>query len=179
MARSARLTAAKPKPAARGAAVRPKPEPITPKPVALAPAKAKTAKKVVKSAGAKTNSPRAPVATIVPTRITPPSKGELRAQIENLEAANAALKAKSREANRVAKAANKHINELEAEIARLRDQTAEPAVEKPTRRGRSPRSREIDPGDGVPPGIAVLDPEPLDAVAEATRDALEKNLSGE
>ena len=48
-------------------------------------------------------------AVAIPARLPPPSKGELRAQIEKLEVANAALKAKSREANRTAKAANKRI----------------------------------------------------------------------
>jgi hypothetical protein len=52
-------------------------------------------------------------------RIPPPSKGELRAQIEKLEGANAALKSKSREANRAAKAAARRIGELEAEITQL------------------------------------------------------------
>ena len=101
----------------------------------------------------------------------------------SLEAANAALKAKSRETNRAAKSANKRINELEAEVARLREQAVQPAAvpaaEKVARRGRPPRSREIDPGDAVPPGVAVLDPESLDAEAKAARDGLEENLSGE
>ena len=69
-------------------------------------------------------------------------------------------------------------------MAQLQEQAARPvaapaAAEKVVRRGRPPRSREIDPGDAVPPGVAVLDPEPLDAEAEAARDALEENLSGE
>ena len=97
--------------------------------------------------------------------------------------ANAALKAKGRETNRTVKAANKRIAELEAEVAQLQEQAARPVAtptaEKVVRRGRPPRSREIDPGDAVPPGVAVLDPEPLDAEAEAARDALEEKLSGE
>ena len=147
------------------------------------PAKAKAAK-VAKTAPAKATPPRTPVtvsAAAIPARIPPPSKGELRAHIEKLEAANAALKAKSRETNRAAKVANKHIDELEAEVARLQEQAvqpvAAPVAEKAVRRGRPPRSREIDPDDAVPPGVAVLDPEPLDAEAEAARDALEENLS--
>ena len=130
-----------------------------------------------------TRTPASAPAAAAPARIPPPSKGELRAQIEKLEGANAALKAKSREANRTAKAANKRIGELEAEVQQLQEQAARsvaaPAAEKVTRRGRLPRSREIDPGDAVPPGVAVLDPEPLDAEAKAARDALEEKLSGE
>ena len=122
-------------------------------------------------------------ASAVPARVPLPSKGELRAHIEKLEVANAALKAKSRETNRAAKVANKRIDELETELARLQEQTARqsiaPKAEKVARRGRQARGREIDPGDAVPPGVAVLEPEPLDAEAEAARDALEENLSGE
>ena len=116
-------------------------------------------------------------APAVPARIPPPSKGELRVHIEKLEAANAALKAKGRETNRAAKAANKRINELEAELARLQEETTRPSIapkaEKVARRGRQARGREIDPGFAVPPGVAVLAPEPPDAEAEAARDTLE------
>ena len=141
---------------------------------------------VVKAAPAKAMPAPAPApapAATAPTRVPPPSKGELRAQIEKLEVANATLKAKSRETNRMAKAANKRIAELEAELAQWQEQAARQAVaqpvEKTARRGGRARSREIDPGDAVPPGVAVLNPEPLDAEAEAARDALEKKLSGE
>ena len=140
----------------------------------------------MKAAPAKAIPARSPVpapAAANPARIPPPSKGELRAHIEKLEVANAALKAKSRETNRAAKAANKRIDELEAEVARLQEQAvqpvAAPAAEKAVRRGRQARGRKIDPGDAVPPGVAVLQPEPMDAEAEAARDALEENLSGE
>ena len=174
----------KPKSTARKVAARAKP--AAPEPAPPPPAKAKAGKTVMKAARAKAMSARTPVpvpAAPVSTRVAPPSKGELRGQIEKLEAANAALKAKSRETNRTAKAANKQIAELEAELARLQKQIAHPvtapAAEKVVRRGRSPRSREIDPGDAVPPGVAVLDPEPMDAEAEAARDALEEKLSGE
>ena len=175
---------AEPKSTARKAAARAKP--AAPEPVKPTPAKAKAGKTAVKADLAKATPARvtAPApAAAVPARIPPPSKGELRAQIEKLEGANAALKAKSREANRTTKAANKRIAELEAEVAQLQEQAAPPVAaptaEKVVRRGRPPRSREIDPGDAVPPGVAVLDPEPLDAEAEAARDGLEEKLSGE
>ena len=100
-----------------------------------------------------------------------------------LEAANAALKLKGRETNRAAKAANSRIAALEAEVVGLQQQASRPVAvpkaEKAVRAARPPRVREIDPGDAVPPGVAVPDPEPLDAQAEAARNALEENLSGE
>ena len=189
MARSAKTTttAAKPVPATRKTATRarPAPDPATPEPLPPAPSKAKAAKPVVRTIPAKAMPAHAPApasAATTPTRVPPPSKGELRAQIEKLEVGNATLKAKSRETNRVAKAANKRIAELEAELAQLQEpaarQAVAPPVEKTARRGSRARSREIDPGDAVPPGVAVLDPEPLDAEAEAARDALEEKLSG-
>ena len=172
------------------------------------------------------------------TRVLPPSKGELRAQIEKLETANAALKARSREANREAKAAARRTTELEGQVAQLQEEVAsavDPAVAterlevanaalkakgreasraatlaqrriaeleaqveqlqgeaakpvvpsafdaevKANRRGRPPgRKKDVDPGDGVPPGVAVEEPEPMDPEAEAARNALEENLSG-
>ena len=164
-------------------------------PVALAPTKAGKARPVPPPAPAvKAGSGRgrpAPVATpaAAPTRVPPSSKGELRAHIEKLEAANAALKAKGREANRNAKVAVRRIAELEAKVSQFEADTvkvrapaapaAPPAAEaKTARRGRPPgRSKWVDPGDAVPPGVAVQTPEPLDEEAAAARNALEENLS--
>lgn len=189
MARSTKTTAAaiaKRRSTARKVVARAKPAPAAPEPAPPPPAKAKARKTAVKAARAKAVPARAPTparAAKESARVPPPSKGELRAHIEKLEAANAALKTKSRETNRTAKAANKRIAELEAELARLQEQIAHPAAapaaEKGVRRGRPPRSRESDPGDAVPPGVAALDPEPMDEEAEAARDALEGNLPGE
>ena len=60
---------------------------------------------------------------------------------------------------------------LEARVARLEEQ-----VGRLARGGR--RGRDIDPGDAVPPGVAVLEPEPMDAEAEAALDAIEKHIPG-
>ncbi len=133
----------------------------------------------------KPSSASAPAAAA--RREPPPSKGELRAQIEKLEIANSALKAKSRDLNRAAKLAARRITELEAHVARLQNGASEaaapvhaPPAAKAMRRGRPPgRNKPIDPGDGVPPGIAVQHPEPLDAEAEAAREALEDHLRGD
>ncbi len=177
MARSTKTTTA----AAGKAASRAKPIAVAPTPAPPATAKANAAKAHVKATPIR--KPVVAPAAAVPARIPPPSKGELRSRIEKLEAANAALKVKSRETNRAAKVAGSRIAELEAEVARLQKQAsrpvAAPKAEKAIRRGRPPRSREIDPGDAVPPGVAVLDSELLDAKAEAARDALEEDLSGE
>jgi hypothetical protein len=113
------------------------------------------------------------------------SKDELRAQVEKLERANATLRAKSRETNRAAKSAAARIAELEGEVARLEKKVASQAAA--TTRGARPRTAasnkrrnsEIDPGDAVPPGVAVEEPAPLDAEAEAARENLEERLGGE
>ena len=184
MARSTKMMTAAAKP--KAGKVTPRAESTSFAPAVPAPlAKVKTGKAIGKAAAAKAAPSRPPVvapAATAAARIPKPSKGELRAHIEKLEAANAALRAKSRETNRAAKAVNKRIAELEAEVAQLQEHTARPVAapktEKVVRRARQPRGREIDPGDAVPPGVAVLEPEPLDAEAEAARDALEDKLSG-
>lgn len=43
--------------------------------------------------------------------------------------------------------------------------------------GSSRAFRPVDPGDGVPPGVAVIEPEPLDDEARRARDALSTHLS--
>ena len=129
----------------------------------------------------------ASVTAVAPTRVPPPSKGELRAQIEKLETANATLKAKSREANRAAKVSARRIAELEEQVAQFETaatkvaaSVATPSEVNPVRRGRPPgRSKAIDPGDAVPPGVAVQKSEPLDEKTTAARDALEEHFSGE
>lgn len=118
-------------------------------------------------------------------RVPKLSKGELRAQVEKLERANATLRAKGREANRAAKSAAARIAELEGEVARLEKKVASQAAAA-TRGARARtaasskrRNSEIDPGDAVPPGVAVEEPAPLDAEAEAARENLEERLGGE
>ncbi len=118
-------------------------------------------------------------------RVPPPSKGELRAQIEKLETANAALKGISREANRAAKAAARRITELEEQVARFQEEAVEvvapvASVEEATtkRRGRPPGSKKaIEPGDAAPPGVDLQEPEPPDAEVEAACEVLEKKSS--
>ena len=111
-----------------------------------------------------------------------PSKDELRAQVEKLERANALLRARSRESGRIAKTAAARIAELEDQVAQFEKnekKLSQPASavrgRKPADRTR-PRHREIDPGDAVPPGVAVQEPAPLDEEAETARDNLEEHL---
>jgi hypothetical protein len=113
------------------------------------------------------------------------SKDELRAQVEKLELSVASLRTKNREANRAAKTAAARIAELENEVARLEKKAAFQAA--PGKRGSIPaspgrsgrRSRAIDPGDAVPPGVAVEEPAPLDREAETALENLEEHLSGD
>ncbi len=110
------------------------------------------------------------------------SKDELRAQVEKLELSVASLRTKNREANRAAKTAAARIAELEDQVARLEKAAASQAA--PAKRGSrsaSPgrgarRSKVIDPGDAVPPGVAVEDPAPLDQEAETALENLEEHL---
>ena len=107
------------------------------------------------------------------------SKDELRAQVEKLEKVIATLRAKSRESNKAMKAAMSRISELEAQVARSEEiaatalMSARPVEPKRAKR----RSREIDPGDAVPPGVAVQDPAPLDQEARAALENLEEHLA--
>lgn len=100
-------------------------------------------------------------------------------------AANAALKVKAGEANRATKIAARRIAELEAEIQQLYQASAkvvlptEPLLPvKPPRAPSTRRNKTIGPGDAVPPGVAVQEPEPIDAKVSAARAARKENLSG-
>lgn len=118
--------------------------------------------------------------TAAPAAAPKLSKDELRTRVEALERANAALRAKSREANRAAKTAAARIAELEDQLAQLEKRLAsaepKPKSSAPSRRLR--RSREIDPGDAVPEGVAVQDPAPLDEEAETALENLTEHLGG-
>jgi len=117
---------------------------------------------------------RAPVALPAPKV----SKDELRAQVEKLEQLVAMLRAKSRETNKAAKAAAAWIAELEAQVAQLEKKVAAApvSVQQPKLARAKRRSREIDPGDAVPPGVAVEEPAPLDEEAETALENLDGHL---
>ena len=139
------------------------------------PARAKPAKRL-------SPSPRpAAVTATVPK----PSKDELRAQVEALERTVATLKAKAKVMRAAARQADARMTELETEVTRLEGDLAKAGRAAPAKAPRaaaarpSKQSRELDPGDAVPPGVTVQEPAPLDAEAEAARASLEENLSGE
>jgi uncharacterized protein with von Willebrand factor type A (vWA) domain len=109
------------------------------------------------------------------------SKDELRAQVDKLEQLVASLRAKSRETNKAAKVATARIAELESQVATLEKKVAAPPPSVRASRPPKPprakhRGREIDPGDAVPPGVAVEEPAPLDDEAETALENLEAHL---
>jgi hypothetical protein len=144
----------------------------TPASKASAPSRAKP-KKAAAKAPSKATSAKAAAGR-------PPmvSKGDLRAQVEKLEQTAATLRVKSREANRTNRQANARIAELEEEVARLEKQVASQsgAAKRGATRAGARKSRDIDPGDAVPPGVAVQEPEPLDQEAETAKESLEEHL---
>ncbi len=113
------------------------------------------------------------------------SKDELRVQVEKLERSVASLRLKNREANRVAKTNAARIAELEDQVASLEKKAAsQTALGKRGSKSASPsgsgrRSGAIDPGDAVPPGVAVEDPGSLDQEAESARENLDEHSAGE
>ncbi len=120
------------------------------------------------------------------------SKDELRAQVEKLEHTVATLRARSRDAVRATKQATARIEELEAQLAakpaatapQPADRTPKPATKgnkqaapKKTRARRGQATSDgRDPGDAVPPGVAVADPEPMDAEAATAFENLQTHL---
>jgi hypothetical protein len=117
---------------------------------------------------------RAPVALPAPKV----SKDELRAQVEKLQQLVTTLRAKSRESNKSAKAATARIAELETQVVQSekRSAAAPASLQQPKPARAKRRSREIDPGDAVPPGVAVQESAPLDEEAETALENLEEHL---
>ena len=153
-----------------------RPPVATPSPVRAKPAgtAAKPARKPSPSPGA------TPATAAVPK----PSKDELRAQVEALERTIAKLKLKVKVMRADARQADDRMGELEAEVSRLegaltkasRTAPAKAAPRAAAVRARKQPAARRDPGDGVPPGVAVQQAEPLDAEAEAALASLEENL---
>jgi hypothetical protein len=121
------------------------------------------------------------------TAATKTSKDELRAQVTKMERANANLRAKNKELKRAASAAADRLAELEQQVSRHERRLAkeETAAGTPSRPGRKPGRRaadaqdrsDRDPGDAVPPGVAVQQPEPLSAEDRKVLDHLNEELS--
>src|SRR4051794_4984018 len=130
--------------------------------------------------------PKAPAAAKSKQAAAPPaapklSKDELHARVETLERANATLRAKSRDANRAVKIAAARIAELEDQVAQLEKcvASAEPKAMQAAPAPRKRGSREIDPRDAVPEGVAVQEPAPLDAEAETALEDLTEHLKAD
>ncbi|TLU71242.1 hypothetical protein [Lichenicoccus roseus] len=139
-------------------------------------------KAVTRATRAASNTAAAkPVRRTVPTPardVAPkPSKEELRSQVETLTISHDKLRARLREANKAAKAAAARIAELEEQVARHEHDLASAAVPEPApaKAGRR-RTPVRDPGDAVPPGVAVETPVAPDEEAEAARENLEHHL---
>ena len=111
------------------------------------------------------------------------SRDDLRTQVERLERDNKLLKDQSKEVAEAARAAAARIAELEDQVARLESQLhaqradvrKEHTASSTTHRRHAHR-REIDPGDSVPPGVAVEAPAPPDLETETARLNLERHL---
>ena len=120
------------------------------------------------------------------------SKDELRAQVEKLERTVATLRARSREAVKAAKQAAARIEELETQLAAKpaaaaaqpvrragtagAKSVAQTAPTKTRRRRGQALSDERDPGDAVPPGVAVAEPEPMDKEISTAFENLQAHL---
>ena len=110
------------------------------------------------------------------------SKDELRAQVEKLERTVASLRAKNRELKRASGADAGRAEELERTVARLerklsaQDTEGEEPARKPPRRRRS---AERDPGDAVPPGVAVEEPQEPSEEDRRVLDQLNETLAPE
>ena len=151
-------------------------------PTASAKRPTKKAGRTAKRAVSKTLPKHTPRVAPSPPKL---SKDELRGQVEKLERANANLRAKNREASREAKATAARITELEAQVARLEKQlgaqTIAPGGDRAALapKSRRARPRAIDPGDSVPPAVAVEEPAPMHAAAETALANLEEHLEDE
>ena len=147
---------------------------------------ARTAKSGSRGGGGRVGRPpgsgRATAKAAAGTRrvVRPPnvSKGELREQVTKLEATNARLRGKNRELGRAAKSGAARVAELEQQLAAMQRRGARPESATASRGGRT-RGRNIDPGDAVPPGVAVEEPESPDEEALAAPERLEERFPGE
>ncbi|MBV8574546.1 MAG: hypothetical protein JOZ58_05820 [Acetobacteraceae bacterium] len=110
------------------------------------------------------------------------SKDELRAQLAKAERTNATLRTKNRDLKRAANEAAERIAELEGEVSRYERRLAranraiEPA---PASEEQEKPGADHDPGDAVPPGVAVQEPAPLSDEDQKVRDRLDEKLSTE
>ena len=148
-----------------------------------APAQSKAVAPVSRTAKASATPARRAKVIAPPASKTPMvNKDALRSQVQALTATTDKLRVRLREATKAAKIAASRIADLEAQMARHEhDAAAKVAAPRSgrqgTRSGAGARSRRRDPGDAVPPGVAVEEPQPLDDEAETAKDNLEHHIA--
>jgi hypothetical protein len=106
------------------------------------------------------------------------SKSGLKAQVETLERIVATLRAKNKESSKLAKAAAMRISEVEARLVELEERLVAASASALQLRGAEAigigsRVDDLDPGDALPPGVAVQEPARLDEGAVAALEKLE------
>ncbi len=141
-------------------------------------------------------APQRAVATVKP------SKEELWLQVEKLERTNASLRKKNKDLRRAASDATERVAELEITVTRFEQRSAkeasrdaardaasdapkasrpsqkrQAAERAPKRNARKHDASKRDPGDAVPPGVAVEQPEPLSEADQAVLDHLNEELT--
>jgi ABC-type transporter Mla subunit MlaD len=166
MARTAKATSSTQPPASK------RPSTGTPTPARKAQAAKATAAKTPPAKAAK--RPADAGRSIASDRAGPAARiEELRARIEKLEQETTRLRTRERAASRDAKQSAVRMAGLEDRLEELDRKIA--ATAKPAKRAAR-RPRDIDPGDSVPEGVAVLEPEPMDQEAENAFENLEEHL---
>ena len=113
-------------------------------------------------------------ATVTTTPKT--SKSGLKAQVETLERIVATHRAKNNESSKLAEAAAMRISEVEARLVELEGRLASASalqLRGAETTGIGSRVDDLDPGDAVPPGVAVHEPARLDEEAVAALEKLE------
>jgi hypothetical protein len=104
---------------------------------------------------------------------------EFQDRLERLEKAYATLRTRQQAATRAAKAWEERLAGLEGRMDAVEQRAVR--ADHAARRTAGPASRpratrrphEIDPGDSVPEGVAVQEPQPLDPQAEAALEQLQ------
>ena len=199
MARAAKAAKAKPSPTAARKSPASKatstPKKTTTAPKRAAPARASKAPVPVPARKPVQTKRVAPVARLKPTAAVVKPKRQstiatgasknaqeaLKAQIETLEKTVIAIRTKSRATEKQLQLAEARIADLEdgiqtvatdlAGVVALLQSTAVAEAD-----AAMPEEKEIDPGDAVPPGVAVQEPAVADAEAEEARENLEEHL---
>ena len=104
------------------------------------------------------------------------TKDQLLAQVQKLQQTKAMLRAKSLGLNRATKVAAARIANLRTRWPRSKQNASRAASEKRGAKISTHRSRDVDPGDAVPPGVAVAEAQPMDEKAKTALENLEQHF---